>query len=142
MSKEADQIAARLDARDPDKVLKKAVELTIEIVSDYVEPGPRDAEQTVGKIIETIDTEEVESALEDFDRKRAEAVDITKQRTFAEHEAHMNKVNEENVETGQQGTNEPWQEPGTFSNGRRRNDKNVVEKELEKKRAKSEKAEG
>jgi len=45
------------------------------------------------------------------------------------------KQNEKNVEAGQQGTNEPWKEPGPFSNGRARGTKGVVEKEQQKRKA-------
>jgi hypothetical protein len=47
----------------------------------------------------------------------------------------------ENVESGQQGTDEPWKEPGTFSNGRPRGTKDVVEKEMQKRKANEERAE-
>jgi hypothetical protein len=50
------------------------------------------------------------------------------------------KQNEKNVETGQQGTNEPWKEPGAFSNGRPRGADDVVEKERQKREANTEKA--
>jgi hypothetical protein len=48
--------------------------------------------------------------------------------------------NEKNVETGQQGTNEPWKEPGAASNGRPRSTDDVVEKEQQKRKANEEKA--
>jgi hypothetical protein len=50
--------------------------------------------------------------------------------------------NKKNVETGQQGTNEPWKEPGKFSNGRPRGTKDVVEKEQRKREANWKKADG
>jgi hypothetical protein len=50
------------------------------------------------------------------------------------------KQNEKNAETGQQGTNEPWKEPGVFSNGRPRGTPDVVEKEINKRKANEEKA--
>jgi hypothetical protein len=53
------------EQRDPDKVLKKAVEKTIEAVA-----GPRDAEVTVQKVVETVDNGEVKGALDGFDVKR------------------------------------------------------------------------
>jgi hypothetical protein len=58
--------------KDPDKVLKKTVEKTVEVVGDYVEPGPRGAEETVEKVIATVDDKEVKDALEGYD-KREEA---------------------------------------------------------------------
>jgi hypothetical protein len=64
---------------DPDKVLKKKFEKTIEAVADYVEPGPRNAEETVEKVIETVDNNEVKEALEGFDDKRERAIHIADQ---------------------------------------------------------------
>jgi hypothetical protein len=52
------------------------------------------------------------------------------------------KQNEKNVDSGQQGTNEPWKEPGAFSNGRPRGTKNIVEKEQQKRKANEKKADG
>jgi len=49
------------------------------------------------------------------------------------------KQNEKNVDTGQQGTNEPWKEPGKFSNGRPRGTPDVVGKEQQKRKANEEK---
>jgi hypothetical protein len=128
--------------QDPDKVLKQTVERTIDAVADYVESGPRNAEETVEKVIETVDNEEVKDALEGFDEKRAHAMDIRKQDTFEEHEARMNKINEKNVETGQQGTNEPWKEPAGPANGRPRSNDDVVDEEVKKRKAADEKARG
>jgi hypothetical protein len=79
------------DAQDPDNVLKKAVEKTIGIVADYVEPGPRNAEETVEEVLEAVDNDEVKEALEQFDETREEAVKIAKQDTFEDHEARMRK---------------------------------------------------
>jgi hypothetical protein len=45
------------------------------------------------------------------------------------------KQNQENVRTGQQGTNKPWKEPGAASNGRPRGTDNVVKKEQQKRKA-------
>lgn len=69
----------KLDPQDPDKVLKKAVEETIGIVAEYVEPGPRNAEETVEKVIETVDNQKVKDALEGFDEKRRRAMQIADQ---------------------------------------------------------------
>ncbi len=52
------------------------------------------------------------------------------------------KQNEKNLDSGQQGTNEPWKEPGAFSNGRPRGTKDVVEKEQQKRKANEKKADG
>jgi hypothetical protein len=54
---------------DPDKVLKETVEKTIEVVADYVEPGPHNAEETVQKVIETVDNDEVKAAVEASDQR-------------------------------------------------------------------------
>jgi hypothetical protein len=72
--------------KDPDKVLKETVEKTIDVVGDYVEPGPRDAEETVQKVIETVDNDTVKEAIEASDAKREDAVDVAKQDSFEEHE--------------------------------------------------------
>lgn len=83
----------KLDQQDPDKVLKKAVEKTIGIVAEYVEPAPRNAEETVEKVIKTIDNERVKEALEGFDDKRSRAMKIADQ----EHQddPHAGKYDEE-----------------------------------------------
>jgi len=65
--------------KDPDKVLKEAVEKTIDVVADYVEPGPRNAEATMEKVIETVDNDEVKAAIEAFDEKRETATAIADQ---------------------------------------------------------------
>jgi hypothetical protein len=83
----------KLDQQDPDKVLKKAVEKTIGIVAQYVEPGTRNAEETVEKVIEAVDNEKVKEALEGFDDKRSRAMKIADQ----EHQddPHAGKYDEE-----------------------------------------------
>ena len=48
--------------------------------------------------------------------------------------------NDKNVDTGQQGTNQPWKEPPAGSNGRPRGTSDVVEKEQQKRKAAMEKA--
>ena len=58
----------------------------------------------------------------------------------SESQPMSSKQNEKNVESGQQGTNEPWKEPGLFSNGRPRGNKDVVEKEMGKRKANEKKA--
>jgi hypothetical protein len=64
-----------MKSEDPGKVLKEAVEKTIDVVDDYVEPGSRNAEETVQKVIETVDNIEVKGALEALDRKPNQAID-------------------------------------------------------------------
>ena len=76
MTKETIQ---KLDAMDPDKRLKKAVEDSIEIIAEHIEPGPRDCEKTVNELTETLDNNEVKAALEGFDEKRARAMKIRDQ---------------------------------------------------------------
>jgi len=133
--------------KDPDKVLKETVEKTIEVVTDYVEPVPRNAEETVQQVIETVDNDEVKAAVEASDQRR----EATGEAMNSQHPEHENdnagqdhkmsqSQNEKNVEAGQQGTNKPWKEPGAASNGRPRGTDDVVEKEQQKRKANEEKA--
>jgi hypothetical protein len=66
--------------KDPDKVLKETVEKTIDEVVDYVEPGPREAEDTVEKVIETVNNDKVKEALQGFDQKRDQARGMAEQK--------------------------------------------------------------
>ena len=82
----------KLDAMDPDKRLKKAVEDSIEIIAEHIEPGPRDCEKTVNELTETLDNNEVKAALEGFDEKRARAMKIADQ--DHQDETHAGKYDE------------------------------------------------
>jgi hypothetical protein len=53
---------------EPDKVLKETVEKTIDVVADYVRPGPRNDEETIEKVIETVDSDQVKAAVKTSDQ--------------------------------------------------------------------------
>jgi hypothetical protein len=60
---------------DPDKRLKKAVEDSLEIIGDYIQPGERDCETTLNKLSETLDNREVQRAVEQSEKQEAQKDD-------------------------------------------------------------------
>jgi hypothetical protein len=83
--------------KDPDKVLKETVEKTIDVVGNYVEPGPCNAEDTVQKVVETVDTDEVKAAVEASD-KREEATRQAMNSQHPEREANQDPQDEQHPE--------------------------------------------
>lgn len=81
--------------KDPNKVLKETVEKTIDIVADHVEPGPRKAEETVEKVIETVDNDEVKNAIVASDEVHEAAKGAAEKTSFEEHERRMAQKNKD-----------------------------------------------
>ncbi|MBB4429890.1 hypothetical protein GGD66_008495 [Bradyrhizobium sp. CIR48] len=50
---------------DPEKRIAKALENAQGILARYVEPGPRDCEQTINQLLDVLDDEAVVQALKD-----------------------------------------------------------------------------
>jgi len=47
-----------------------AMELARRILGEYIEPGPRDAEQTVNRLLAVLDNDDVVKALDHLNRRR------------------------------------------------------------------------
>jgi hypothetical protein len=56
-----------------DETIKEAVKESIGILTDHIQPCPRDCETTVNKLTETLDNPAVQEALEESDAAREDA---------------------------------------------------------------------
>jgi hypothetical protein len=61
---------------DPNEKLKEAIETSLEILTDYIEPGERNCESTVNKLTKALDNDEVKEAIEESDGAKASAREV------------------------------------------------------------------
>lgn len=60
--------------KNPDKVIKQAVKEAQHTLAEYVHPGERDAEDTVEKLLTTLDGNDVNEAILESDRNEKQDV--------------------------------------------------------------------
>ncbi|MGY0572471.1 hypothetical protein ACTGJ9_016505 [Bradyrhizobium sp. RDM12] len=58
---------------DPERRVAKALEDAQGILAQYVEPGPRDCEQTINQLLDVLDDEAVVQALKDLKMEKPTA---------------------------------------------------------------------
>lgn len=53
--------------KDPDKIIKESVRRALAILAQYVEPGRRDCEATIDRLLSTLDNDHIAEAMAESD---------------------------------------------------------------------------